>query len=460
MATPNQESIETFMSITGSSGPVAIQKLTEHGGNLNEAVNSYFTQGDTNIRHQTDVADHQEDLMDIDEEPSETSNHRPPFLPFPASAPRIENVIDTLPENPGTLRSIDDDDDDFPSLRSSHLAGLSGQNENLFSHHDTDLIPSAPGVSDLPDYGIEEEMIRAAIEASKHDAEISQPDDVLLVQQESEAGPSETRASKLSVVEEAGASASSNKRLGVEDGSEDTDEQEQPLVRVRHTEEQQNINNHVDNWGGMSSEEHDEAVMLEAAMFGGIPEGIGHRVRYARHRNMQNGFNRGVGVGAYPRPPPRPTSPSLTAQRLIREQQDDEYLAALQADREKELLAMEEARQKEEEAQKKLDQEQEIERQLTAKEASLPEEPKPDDENVVSLLVRMPDGSRRGRRFLRSHKLQYLFDFIDVGRVVKPTTYRLVRPYPRRAFGDEESKLSLNEVGLSSKQEALFLELI
>lgn len=36
-------------------------------------------------------------------------------------------------------------------------------------------------------------------------------------------------------------------RLGVEDGSEDTDEQEQPLVRVRHTEEQQNINNHVDN---------------------------------------------------------------------------------------------------------------------------------------------------------------------------------------------------------------------
>lgn len=150
--------------------------------------------------------------MDIDEEPSETSNHRPPFLPFPASAPRIENVIDTLPENPGTLRSIDDDDDDFPSLRSSHLAGLSGQNENLFSHHDTDLIPSAPGVSDLPDYGIEEEMIRAAIEASKHDAEISQPDDVLLVQQESEAGPSETRASKLSVVEEAGASASSNKR--------------------------------------------------------------------------------------------------------------------------------------------------------------------------------------------------------------------------------------------------------
>lgn len=35
-----------------------------------------------------------------------------------------------------------------------------------------------------------------------------------------------------------------------------------------------------------------------------------------------------------------------------------------------------------------------------------------------------------------------------------------VRPYPRRAFSDGESTLSLNELGLTSKQEALFLELI
>lgn len=47
-----------------------------------------------------------------------------------------------------------------------------------------------------------------------------------------------------------------------------------------------------------------------------------------------------------------------------------------------------------------------MERQLAAKEASLPNEPSPDDENVITFLVRMPDGSRRGRRFLKSHKLQ------------------------------------------------------
>lgn len=95
---------------------------------------------------------------------------------------------------------------------------------------------------------------------------------------------------------------------------------------------------------------------------------------------------------------------------------------------------------------------QELERLLAAKEASLPEEPGSDDENAVTLLVRMPNGIRRGRRFLKSDKLQvcyleewlfcsitwlvtkhallfalqFLFDFIDIGRGVKPGTYRLV----------------------------------
>ena len=35
-----------------------------------------------------------------------------------------------------------------------------------------------------------------------------------------------------------------------------------------------------------------------------------------------------------------------------------------------------------------------------------------------------------------------------------------MRPYPRRAFSDGESGLTLNELGLTSKQEALFLESI
>lgn len=48
----------------------------------------------------------------------------------------------------------------------------------------------------------------------------------------------------------------------------------------------------------------------------------------------------------------------------------------------------------------------ELERQLAVKRASLPPEPASDDENAVKLVVRMPDSSRRGRRFLKSDKLQ------------------------------------------------------
>lgn len=49
---------------------------------------------------------------------------------------------------------------------------------------------------------------------------------------------------------------------------------------------------------------------------------------------------------------------------------------------------------------------QELESKLAAKQSLLPQEPSLDDGNAVTLLVRMPDGSRRGRRFLKSDKLQ------------------------------------------------------
>ncbi|KAL8210088.1 hypothetical protein R6Q57_006820 [Mikania cordata] len=569
MATPNQESIDTFISITGSSESVAIQKLTEHGGDLNEAVNAHFTEGDRNIRHEQSVAATQDDFMDMDER-TQTASNRPPFSLVPSArdmnpfslldpnftrsifdsgpgfrssepfvshprevrqipievkdgpgpstesersghAPRIEDVTDTSTENvtetPGIV-IVDEDDNDavFPT---------------------SDLRPSAPRIGDLPDYGIEEEMIRAAIEASKQDSQMGLGDEALplarqsqledpelakavslslktaeqekaLRQLGSEVGPSEPRGSKLVEVEDLDTLTSLNGRLEVGSSSipdEVEEAEEQPLVRNRsrlmssrsidsaedivevdlnlpsslqqppNTNYPANIRNDFpsEEWGGISSMEHDEAVMLEAALFGGIPEGSGYRVPFAPRQYMQNGLD--GNLGPYTRSTPRPPSPSLTAQRLIREQQDDEYLASLQADREKELLeqsakeaAVEEERRKEEEARIKLEEEQELERQLAGKEASLPQEPTSDDENAVTLLVRMPDGSRRGRRFLRTDKLQHLFSFIDVARVVKPGTYRLVRPYPRQAFSDGESNLTLNELGLTSKQEALFLE--
>ncbi|KAG6636867.1 plant UBX domain-containing protein 8 [Carya illinoinensis] len=596
MARPNQEDIDTFISITGATEAVAVQKLEAHGGDLNEAVNAHFSEGDPNRStsvHETIVTAPQDDIMDIDQveppaPPLSTAinmnqfphldpdfsrrfldsvsgfTNRAPFITHPKEVreipievkdsgqpsdrsgrtPTIEDVTETEyahdPDIHGTVL-IDDDDDENFSAASTAQATLRGVEDNHIlgdGSHDRNIRPSAPESNRLLDHSddIEEEMILAAIEASKRevegahndlaelepqprqshleDAELAHAVSLSLKTAEKEkalrergesAGASDVGSSKPAEGEQVKLSAS-NGRL--EPGSsfiqeEAEDVEEQPLVRHRsrnmssgsvesakdvivvddsppsspgqhdlHNRPQHNRNAFPsDEWGGISSEEHDEAVMLEAAMFGGIPEGTGYRSAYAPHHFMQ-------AEGHYPQWQPRPPSPSLAAQRLIREQQDDEYHASLLADKEKELKAKEEAearhleeeaarekareeeRCREEESRRKLEEEQELERQLAAKEASLPQEPVSNDENAVNLLVRMPDGSRRGRRFLKSDKLQFLFDFIDIGRVVKPGSYRLVRAYPRRAFGDTERALTLNELGLTSKQEALYLELV
>ncbi|KAL6174637.1 hypothetical protein ACLB2K_051283 [Fragaria x ananassa] len=589
MATPNQEAIETFIGITGATAAAAARKLEEHGGNLNEAVNAYFNEGDRNTSvnvHETPVLD-QDDFMEVDDpdvlgshrDPLpllaaardinplsylenlgrtvfDTSNditNRAPFVTHPREvreipievkddihssgqsghAPIIDDVTGTAqaygPGISGTV-IVDDDDDDIvaaPTVGSGPRDNFSGDG----SHHRT-FAPSAPQFVD-PNNDIEEQMIRAAIEASKQEVEANHSnhqfgvpnefDDIGPQQRQSHLEDPElahvvslsmkTAEQEKALREHGGnvrtaemdASEAAEEELGrlaapngsLEAGSssirDDTEDvEEQPLVRHRSrrmppgsvepskevgpsetstpsSSGEQDTGDHPshdggafpsDEWGGMSSQEHDEAVMLEAAMFGGIPEGSGYHVPYAPHHFMRP-------ESPYPLPVPRPPSPSLTAHRMIREQQDDEYLASLQADREKELKAIEEAeahreaeREKEEESQRKVEEEQELERQLAAKEVSLPQEPASDDVNAVTLLVRMPDGSRHGRRFLKTDKLQSLFNFIDIGRRVKPGAYRVVRPFPRRAFSDGESALTLNELGLTSKQEALFLELI
>ncbi|CAN0841456.1 Plant UBX domain-containing protein 8 [Linum grandiflorum] len=557
MATPDQEAINTFISITGATESVAVQRLQEHSGDLNAAVNAHFTEGDRSSLNPPSVPPLEDDIMDIDD-PIETAplrnplsllsdpavvnpfslldpqfrrsffeggsdfGNRGPFVTQPRQVRQIPIEVKDSPDAsgrsghgpviedvtgtdyaresgiPGTVILSDDEDNGLNTT----AAQRDEQDVDVLGDTSNDMLrPSAPLPDSSLEYGndIEEEMVRAAIEASKREAAELAEEEQALREIRGKVGVSEVGASEPENVIPA-----SNGRLEkggsfIQDEVEDVEEQ--PLVRHRSRNASSSsmesakdvvtesdlpsspINNNPDNqtqtngnafpeeWGGISSEEHDEAVMLEAAMFGGVPEASGYQFPYAPHQFMQR-------ETPYPRPAPRPLSPSLEAQRLIREQQDDEYLASLAADREKEMkaleevearrlqeaaareAALEEAKLKEEESRRKLEEAQEIERQLAAKEASLPQEPTPDEENAVTLLVRMPDGTRHGRRFLKSDRLQSLFDFIDVTRVVKPGTYRLVRPYPRQAFSDGHTALTLTELGLTSKQEALFLELI
>jgi hypothetical protein len=89
---------------------------------------------------------------------------------------------------------------------------------------------------------------------------------------------------------------------------------------------------------------------------------------------------------------------------------------------------------------------------MQANEASsldVPDEPAEGTENSVSITLRMPDGSKIGRRFLKSHSLGHIINFVKKG---KPglTTVRLITTFPKKVFDDvamtiEEAKFSKNE---------------
>lgn len=89
---------------------------------------------------------------------------------------------------------------------------------------------------------------------------------------------------------------------------------------------------------------------------------------------------------------------------------------------------------------------------MQATEASsldLPDEPAEGSDNCVNISLRMPDGSRISRRFLKSNNLGHIMNFVKKS---KPgtTTVRLITTFPKKVFEDgkmtiEEAKFSKNE---------------
>ncbi|XP_015696188.1 plant UBX domain-containing protein 8-like isoform X2 [Oryza brachyantha] len=434
MVRPTRDAIDTFVGITGADEAAAARKLEEHHGDLNEAVNAYFNEGDraSTRANQNPIPAGHDDMMELDEPfgPSPTF-HMPSGNPFPVldqgfleraaaavfgGGPQVTyprgvrrsgrgSIFEDVtgpesshgPEIRGTVLSDEDDHDYLPSAQDPHLrSNTSSANYS---------VPSAPPMVAISDGNndIEEEMVRAAIEASKRDADgltnglsgerenasCGRDDDEIAravsmslqaAEQESvlrQEGVHVVDHSNLSDKEDVEGATGTVERQGPTSGKVGTSDQlvseenfqediehdeEQSLVRQRSrrvppgnaesTEVLQRANSHPsslppgniqnnrqfsgvfpsEEWGGISSEEHDEAVMLEAAMFGGIPERAAYPFSLPSHRNSRRYHS-----------VTHPPSPALTAQRLLREQQDDEYLASLRADREKELKAEQEA---------------------------------------------------------------------------------------------------------------------
>ena len=72
---------------------------------------------------------------------------------------------------------------------------------------------------------------------------------------------------------------------------------------------------------------------------------------------------------------------------------------------------------------------------------------------------RVTEMTTRVCRFLKTHPLHALFDFIDLQNRdgdIRPGTYTINTQYPRREFSEGQSG-SLADNGLSSKQEAVLL---
>ena len=159
---------------------------------------------------------------------------------------------------------------------------------------------------------------------------------------------------------------------------------------------------------GVSAAEREEARMLEAAMLGipyeGPLPGAGGSLGVS-----------GVGLGPAP-------SAEVAEARAVRNETDWAYEESLRADREKEAkraaqreeeerIAAEKAVAEAMEAEAAAKAAAEREAAIAAANDALPNEPEAGAEGVVDVAVKLPDGRRVRRRFLKSNPLQAVFNF-------------------------------------------------
>ncbi|KAL3702131.1 hypothetical protein R1sor_020153 [Riccia sorocarpa] len=151
--------------------------------------------------------------------------------------------------------------------------------------------------------------------------------------------------------------------------------------------------------------------------------------------------------------------------RRLREEQDAAYQAALQADQERERRRQEEAERaarEAEEAERKKREEEEalaraareaaekaavLERRRQEKANSLGAEPAKGPD-VTQVLVRLPNGERKERRFYATDVVRKVYDYVDSLGSFDAVSYSLVSNFPRTVYGPDKLDLSLKEAGL------------
>ncbi|XP_072041833.1 FAS-associated factor 2-like [Amphiura filiformis] len=147
----------------------------------------------------------------------------------------------------------------------------------------------------------------------------------------------------------------------------------------------------------------------------------------------------------------------------LRQQQDVAYEESLRQDQEKEKRKREEREQREREEQEARDRELEQQRLIEEKErlkiekaANLPEEPDPKDPDAIRIVLKLPNGIRLERCFLKSHSLEVVYDYVFIQEDA-PDEFQLLTNYPRRVLpcrpGDDSPTVpSITEAGLGQKE--------
>ncbi|XP_022642017.1 plant UBX domain-containing protein 9 isoform X2 [Vigna radiata var. radiata] len=486
MATP--DAVAAFQRITGAPEFVAVQKLEEYGGNLNEAINAHFLEGDRHILsgqgQNLAAAPRYNNTGASNQDRGSGSNG---ILPFLNAARRFRPSLLLDPNYRRELRDLYKGTGgtaytNRPPPLTSHPAevrevpawinnpfephyqpGLSTTGEDLSSHglgirgtdgYQNQYPLAQSNASHGPDTETEEAMLQAAIEASKMETRGGSSWERIDVVNNSSGGGLPQTLVQQEDDDLARAIASSLETAEKEKSSREKEGQLGFHFLLDKGKKSNSSRNQLE-WGGISAEEINEALLVETALFG---ESSTHSV--PSFPNLQHCPKENMD----PETECMSTSMSqfLIDSRLLKQQQDADYLASLRADKQKELNSFnktESQSSQEEESCKKMLEEKELMIILDKKELRLSKEPLLSDE-VVTIVVRMPDGGRCERRFLKTDKLELLFDFIDVSGAQKPGTYRFVKSYPRRAYSINDCSSTFNEIGLNKSNEALFLELI
>jgi len=151
----------------------------------------------------------------------------------------------------------------------------------------------------------------------------------------------------------------------------------------------------------------------------------------------------------------------------LRQQQDEAYLLSLKADQEKEKKKQDEQRkirEQELERTKKIDDEikriEDLKNQKTTAAETLKKEPPVDHPDAIRTVIKLPNGTRLERRFLKTDSLSHLHQFV-FSHAEAPNEFDIATNFPKRNLPCKESSSnptppSFAEVGLG-KSEMLFV---